>query len=83
MINIFGWLAHGIFLISQIPQIYKVCRTKSTNDLSWLWLLLFTCGNVSLVIYGIGINEKPIFIPSSFELCCNMILIVLKNKYDK
>ena len=79
LIGLFG----GIFLgVCLIPQVYRTIKTNSTKDISLIWQILYLIGLSLLYIYALYFNLWSLYIPSSFELLCIIILIIYKIKND-
>ncbi len=84
----------GIFLISystviitvsvKIPQIYHTCKTKKTDDLSLLFLLLTLLTHIMWITYGVVDDyDYTIIVTDSSCLVFTVILIIMKIFYDK
>jgi len=81
--DFFGYLSGTLGAIRLIPQVIKVFKTKSTNDLSYIYLFLafFTCA--SRTIYGLFIGSVPIIVTSPIISTNVLIIIIAKSIYDK
>jgi MtN3 and saliva related transmembrane protein len=73
----------GSFIISAglVPQVSKVYRTKSAEDISYSFLAMYNGGLALILIYGIGESLWPIYIPCSLELAGALVLLVMKLLY--
>ena len=78
----FGLVAGICTTISFLPQVFKIWKTKSVNDISLLMFLIFTFGVVIWLIYGLMIKEIPIILANTLTLIlCLLILFgILKFK---
>jgi len=74
-------LAPIINCIYQIPQLFKIVKTKRVNDISSyaLWLLLIN--NILWLWHGYFINDKPLFISALFSLFINVPIVCLYLKH--
>ena len=65
-----------------LPQVIKSYRTKSTNDISLVYMLALSLGAFLWVIYGFLINSVAIFLANiiSFFLVCYLLFIKLNYK---
>ena len=79
----FGYISGFLFAGSLIPQLYKSCKTKQLNDISYYWQLTFLSGMVLMLIYSYHENLMPVFIPAAFELLFMSILLAMKLYYHK
>lgn len=77
-----GYIGGILLAIQFIPQITKVIKTKSTQDLSLLFMFTNTAGLICMLMFGILENNKPLYIPVSISLVNTIILIMLKFFFD-
>ncbi len=82
-IEIVGFAGSAIVASALIPQVIKSWATKSTEDISLLWNSLLLTGLILFVVYGIGINSRPIMIFTSIEASLTLSLLILKLLYRK
>ena len=80
--DICGYISGFLFAFSLVPQLYKSCKTKQLNDISYYWQFIFLSGMTLMLIYSYGKNLKPVFIPASFEAFFMIILLIMKIYYD-
>ena len=81
MIDIYeicGYLAGILFASSLIPQLYKSCKTKNLDDISYGWQAIFIIAIILGLIYSIHKDLPPVYLSSSIELIFMIILIILK-----
>jgi len=77
-IEIIGLAAALMTTISNIPQAYKIIRTKETKGISvWSNIVLFT-GLVVWVVYGFLRNDWPIIIANFISAFITAVVIFLK-----
>lgn len=80
-IDIIGYVAGFLILISLVPQIVKSWRSKSTKDLSLARYLIYTAGIALWLTYGVAINNLPMMITNSVALILACSILYLKFKY--
>jgi len=80
-IDIIGYAAGALILISLVPQIIKSWRTKSTKDISLLRYIIYTFGVVLWLSYGIILRNGPMILTNSINLCLASSILFLKIKY--
>lgn len=74
-----GWIGNILFAICGIPQVIKTYRSKSTKDLSVLFLWLWFAGELLTFIYIIiGDSETVTF---HFPLYFNYIVNIFMAGY--
>ena len=81
MDSIFGWLATAGTFIYKIPQIYKLYKTKKSNDVSSASLIIQTTGYVLYIIHGFVIDDHPTIAMGGLSLVQGSILVVLDRLY--
>lgn len=80
-IEILGIFA-GFFTVSAgLPQIAKAIQTKSTNDISWLFLVFINIGSTLWIPYGVVQKERPIVYWNIVNLLIYLTLTILKIRY--
>ena len=81
--DLIGIIAGILVLSSFIPQLHKAYKTKKMSDVSIYLMGLIASGMFLWVIYGI-IRRDPVIIGTNAAgFILNIILMVLKLKYDK
>lgn len=83
LIDFFGY-SSGVFVgITLLPQVIKVLKTKSTKDLSHIFLVLSLIAAASKIIYGVLINELPIVVTAPIIGIETLIIMIAKCVYDR
>jgi MtN3 and saliva related transmembrane protein len=80
---LFGTIAFATSIIGLLPQIYKVMKTRSTDDISMLMLINYFCSSVAWLIYGLCIHSMFVVTSNIFGLLSSFFLILQKRLYDK
>ena len=83
IIDILGYSSGAIICISVLPKIIKIAKTKSTRDISHLFLIISLLGAIDMFLYGLFINELPLLIISPIIFIQFLIIIIMKLVYDK
>lgn len=81
MDSIFGWLATAGTFIYKLPQIYKLYKTKKSDDVSTSSLVIQTTGYVFYIIHGVIIDDNPTIAMGGLALVQGSILVVLDRLY--
>lgn len=76
--NTLGLFAGTLTSIASVPQVIKVFKTKNTDDLSALMLVILISGLSLWVWYGLKKEEFPIIISNAFAAILNIILLFCK-----
>ena len=82
-IDLFGFLAALLTTIAFFPQLYKIWKTKSADDVSLVMLILFLTGLICWIIYGFKINSIPILVANFVTFIFNFSILILKISYKK
>ncbi len=79
IIDLIGYAAGLLILVSILPQIVKSWRTKSTKDLSLLRYLIYMSGVALWLVYGIVLVNGPMILINSinFFLACTMLYLII------
>jgi len=77
IIEISNYLASTLYAICTIPQIIKIVKTKSSDDISVMFVLMYTFAGILTEIFGIYHGIKSIWIPGIFSIILNIITIIL------
>jgi MtN3 and saliva related transmembrane protein len=81
--DVIGIIAGILVLSSFIPQLHKAYKTKRMSDVSIYLMGLIASGMLLWVVYGI-IRRDPVIIGTNAAgFVLNIILMILKLKYDK
>lgn len=89
ILTIIGFLGAICFAFCTLPQVIKAINTKSTNDLSLLYIILSIFGNIFSAIYIFGTNylsgcwQYPQYFNYGIALILMVILLIIKRKFDK
>jgi len=80
-IDIMGYVAGILVVISLLPQTIKSWRTRSTKDLS-LWRYIIYCtGLILWVSYAMIIKNGPVATMNSVGLILALSILYLKLKH--
>ena len=79
--NIIGTLAGTLTTIAFIPQVVKTWKTRSAHDISLFMFLLFSCGVLLWLIYGILLQALPIILANGITLTLSTSILVLKIRF--
>lgn len=83
MTSIFGWIATVGTFLYKLPQIYKLYKTKSSNDVSSISLTMQTTGYVFYIVHGFIIDDYPTLVMGGISFLQGIILVILCCVYKK
>ena len=77
-----GFIAAILTTVSFIPQVAKVWRTHSVQDIS-LWMYsLFTLGVALWFLYGCAIGSLPVMLANGVTLLLAASILVAKVRFE-
>jgi uncharacterized protein with PQ loop repeat len=76
-----AYLAVIMNSLYQIPQVFKIIKTKSVNDLSLIALALLMVNNILWFMHGYFINDNTLLISSLLNISLNVIIMWLFFKH--
>jgi len=85
--QIVGVIGSLCFAFCLLPQVIKAYREKTTNGISWLFLLLSAVGNIASCSYVVytnilsGCYQYPLYFNYGFALSLCVLLIVAKLRF--
>lgn len=82
IINALGFIAAILTTCGFIPQLVKIIKTKSVQDISFDMFAMFLAGVICWLIYGILIKSPPVIIANFASMLMNGIILAYKIKYD-
>ena len=60
--QIIGYVGGTLLNITFIPQIYKTFKTKQTDDISLIFMVLQVITSILYVVYSFILNETPLIV---------------------
>ena len=79
--NIIGLSAAFLTMFGFLPQVIKIYRTKSVNDISIVTIVQFMAGIFLWLVYGIHLKNFAIILANSVTLLILFAGLVLFIKY--
>lgn len=81
LIDLLGYVAGILVVVSLFPQVLKSWKTKSTQDLSLWRYIIYVAGLVLWILYAIAIKNGPVAVMNSIGLVLAGIVLFLKVRY--
>ena len=78
-----GLVAGSLTTISFVPQVIKVWRSKSADDLSMGMFLIFSMGVVGWLAYGIVKDDVPVIVANTATVLLTLSILVMKIVFAK
>ena len=81
-IQIAGHVGAFLSSITFIPQVYKVWKTKSVQDLSLAMMFIVASSTLIWLVYGIALMLWPVILANGFIFFLSLLLIYFKFVYS-
>ena len=81
LIDIMGYTAGLLVVISLLPQTIKSWKTKLTRDLSLWRYIIYTVGLILWISYAIIIKNGPVAVMNGIGLILALSILYLKLRY--
>ncbi|HLC71597.1 MAG TPA: SemiSWEET transporter [Candidatus Nanoarchaeia archaeon] len=80
-IDVLGYIAGILVVISLLPQVIKSWKTKSTQDISLWRYVTHVTGLVLWITYAFIIGNMPVALTNGVGLILASVVLCLKVKY--
>ena len=81
LIDILGYVAGILVVISLLPQVIKSWKTKSTKDISLWRYVIYVVGLILWVTYAFLISNGPVGVMNGIGLVLALSILLLKIKH--
>ena len=78
-----GYVAGTLTTFAFIPQVTRIFRTKSSEDLSWWWLSMSSAGILLWLLYGVTIRNYPMILFNVITLILIGSICFAKKKFEE
>ena len=78
-----GLVAATLTTCSFVPQLTRVVRTRSAEDLSYGMFGAFSLGVLLWLVYGVLRDDLPVIVSNAVTLALSVAILVLKIRYDR
>jgi len=79
--SLLGFSAGTLTTLSLLPQIIKIWKSKSAQDISKVTVIVLCSGILLWIFYGIFINSLPVILTNAVTFVMASIILALKIKY--
>ena len=73
-----GMAAGILTTFAFFPQVLKTVKSKSTDDLSWTWLVMMIIGVALWMVYGIYMHSTSLILANAVTMCSVGVLFSVK-----
>ena len=78
-----GFLAGVLTTISFIPQLLRIVRTRSADDISWGPWSVFATGTALWIVWGAMQQAIPVILANALTLILAFVILALKWRFAK
>jgi MtN3 and saliva related transmembrane protein len=82
-IEAFGLVGAFLSAVTFMPQVYKVWKSKSVNDLSLTMIFIVFISTIIWLVYAFALMLWPVIIANSIVCFLSILLIYFKFAYEK
>lgn len=82
-VELLGLLAGLLTTTAFVPQVLKIWRTRSAEDISLPMYLLFTAGIVLWLVYGWLAGALPVILANLVTLVLAIAVVLMKLRFDR
>lgn len=82
-IQIAGHVGAFLSSVTFIPQVYRVWKTKSANDLSMTMMIIVFTSTLIWLIYGVSLMLWPVILANAVIAVLSLMLIYFKITFKK
>jgi MtN3 and saliva related transmembrane protein len=80
--SMLGLVAGVLTTVSFLPQVFKIWRSKSASDLSFVMLLFLNTGVLLWLVYGFMIKDVAVIWTNAATLILSSMILGFKVKYQ-
>ena len=81
--DLLGLIAGSLTTAAFVPQLLKVWRSKSANDISYVMFIMFIIGILLWEVYGWGIHSLPVILFNVITFFLGLAILILKFIFEK
>ena len=81
-VQVAGFAAAFCTTVAFVPQLLRVLRRRSADDISLPMFVLFSLGVLLWLVYGLAVHSWPVIVSNAATLGLSLAILVLKLRYD-
>ena len=78
-----GWIGSLLLALCGLPQAIESYKTKSSEGLTWGFILMWFVGELCTFVYIIPKMDLPLLVNYSANICFLLVIIYFKIKPGK
>ncbi len=72
-----GWIGLGFGVLVPLPQLYRMIKTKKSNDVSTLTYVFLCLAMIGYLIHAIYISAPVFIVAQAFNLTNNSVILII------
>lgn len=80
--ELLGYVAGTLTTFAFIPQVARIFRTRSADDLSWWWLFMSLAGIFLWLVYALSIGSFPMVLFNVITLILFVAICIAKQRFQ-
>lgn len=80
-VELIGVLAGVLTTVAFVPQVVKIWRSGTAEDISLLTFSLYSAGLLLWLLYGIALNSLPLMAANGITFLLTLSVLVLKLRH--
>ena len=81
-LNLTGYLGGGLSALMFLPQLYKMYRLQTANDISYGMLILGNFASIMILTHSVLLNSNPLIISCSISVFIRSVTFCYKSYID-
>lgn len=81
--DILGYIGGGLVVISFLPQVIRVIKLKTANEISMVFTLLMFIGCLIWTAYAFYVHQPPMMVTGTTNTLLTGLLMALKCIYSR
>jgi MtN3 and saliva related transmembrane protein len=81
--DIFGFIAGTLTTIALVPQVWRLFKLKSAQEISLPFTLMFLFGGIFWLTYGIMLAQLPLIFANAISLVLVSLMLFAKLKWGR
>ena len=76
-----GYAAGALTVLSLVPQVVRVYRTRAVDEISWGWVTLLVTSGALWITYGVLSSQRPVILTNVGVVVLAGAILVAKVRF--
>ncbi len=82
-VDLVGYAAAACTTLAFLPQVLKIRRERSTDDISGIMYVVYIAGLVLWLTYGVLVTSWPVIIANAATMCFATAVLWMKWRFTR